>query len=337
MIKNREEVLIAFDRLLRRAVEGGAPADGYVVESVDSTEGARLLGCSGSGEFALLVISTRSRPPQAPLRLAGLAADFGVNCMLNDGGSEREVRVSALRCTTTDKSVSDLFATVCVAVAAALSARPTEKDFADEIGRWSSLFWRLSQKVDTDVVGLAGELVVMSGSRVGDRWVEAWHVDPNELVDFDFPGCPLSVEVKATRGRTRQHPLSLAQAAALGHGQFFASLHVEISDSGESVGDVVRDISDGLNSNGARLALWSVITRTCGEALDEILSRRFEVNKARASLRFYRADSVPAPTVELPLPKGVSRIKYTADFNEAIEVSRDEVEALVSRGFSVLR
>ena len=330
MIASRAQALSAFDRLLARASTGGVPPDGYVVESFDNSEGLIYLGCSVTGELAFLVASKPSRTPPPPLRLAGLSADFGVRCLLSDGASERLVRLSALKCTDIEGSIRDLFATVCSALAGCLPAAPTEQEFSGEITRWSSLFWRLGQRVATDIVGLAGELVVLRQARDVDRWVQAWHSKPNDILDFDFLESRVGVEVKTTRGSAREHPISLAQVLEPGlANRYFASVQIDMNDSGELLGDLVRELSDRLKTGSSRLMLWSVLTKSCGEGLEEVLSRRIDVSKAALSLRFYRAVDIPVPSVKLPLPSGVSSVKFTSNLDLADEATVADVESSI--------
>ena len=329
MTERRGILLSAFDSLLVRASDGAVPTAGYVVEHFDASKDFLYLGCAENGELALVVTTVMSRVPPRPLRLAALSADFGLNCELNDGSGPRSVRVSVLRCTGTELSTRELFATVCGALAESMSGPPSEIEFAELITQWSSLFWRIGQRVDTDVVGLAGELIVLRQSQNIDNWLNAWHAQPTDTLDFEFVESRASVEVKTTRGAQRKHPVSLEQVAEPRlNKRFFASVLVELNDSGDLLGDVVRDLADRLHSDTSRLRLWDILTKTCGEGLSGFLSRRLDVEKAVRSLAFFRARDIPLPLVNQPIPAGVSAIKFTSDFSLADEVSATDVDAV---------
>ena len=321
-------LLSAFESLSARASNGTVPAGGYVVEHFDTSKEFLYLGCSEEGELALVVATDVSLVPPRPLRLAALSADFGLNCALEDGGGLQIVRVSVLRCTASERSTGELFATVCGAIAESLSQPPSELEFADLIARWSSLFWRLGQRVETDVVGLAGELVVLRQAQNVDEWLQAWHAQPTDTLDFEFVPSRAAVEVKTTRGSERKHPVSLAQVAEPRlSNRFFASVLVQLNDSGELLGDIVRDIADRLDADASRLRLWDILTKTCGDGLSDTLMRRLDVDKAARSLAFFRAQDIPLPLVDQPIPAGVSAIKFTSDFSLAEEVSATVVNA----------
>ena len=328
MSSRREDVLLAFNRLADRAARGEVPKDGYAVEPFGDGSGSAFLGSTAEGEFALLVNTERSSVPPPPVRLAGLSADFGILCSLSSGTEEKTLRLSSLRCNVTDRTVADLFGTVCAALVDALSHRPTEREFADEIGRWSSLFWRLNQRAETDVVGLAGELVVISEAPDCGVWLRAWHAEASDALDFAFLDSPVTVEVKSTRSPNREHIVSANQVSEPGlNHRYFASVNIELNDSGRSIGDVVRDLVDRAPTDEVRLGFWGALASTCGEGLEEVMSRRFNIEKAIISLRFYRAGDVPRPEIIEPLPQGVSSVKFTSNFALADEFPIARIDA----------
>jgi len=316
-------ILGAFDRVQARASSIDLAPDAFAVEAV--REGY-YVGSSADGALALLVETTPVRSQPAPTRLEYLSASYGIQCDLHEQTSARKVRVSKLLCVDVGPGTRDLFATVCAAIADKLGREPTEQQFADEIARWATLFWRLGQSVATDLVGLVGELAVISCMDDPAFWIAAWHSSPGEVLDFEFGGSGTSVEVKATRGAAREHSLSLEQVSSRDeHVRYFASVLVDLSDSGQAIGQLVREISDRLVDDVSRLRFWDILTKTCGIELEETLARRIETSKILSSVQFYPAWLVPRPDVGLPLPKGVRSVKFTSDFTVVPAVDRTAV------------
>ncbi|MFE4467236.1 PD-(D/E)XK motif protein [Leifsonia sp. NPDC056824] len=330
-IPGQVEILDAFKMLQDRALNDAVPVDGYVVIPLSRARDDLYLGWSSADELALIVVTEPSAILPPPVRLAALSADFGTFSLLSENGQERSLRVSSLRCSSSENSVADIFATVCSSLAKSLAIRPREHELSFQIARWAGLFWRLAQRVDTDVVGLAGELVVMCKATRPDEWLGAWHADPDDTLDFVFTRG--SVEVKTTRGSTRQHPVSLEQVSKPGTVErYFASVQVDIAESGEPIGDVVRELSDRIGTDHARLKLWNVLAKSCGAGLDEVLHRRFDIAQALASVRFYGAKDIPRPRIDEPLPNGVTRVKFTSDFALAHEIGLQQVELALGVG-----
>jgi hypothetical protein len=196
---------------------------------------------------------------------------------------------------------------------------PSDADVEAEVSKWVSLFWRLQMPARTSVIGLIGELTLLD--RVDDlrAWVRAWHIDPADTLDFAFSQPQLSVEVKATTSQQRAHVLSLHQAAPLVmNNHFFASVIVELRDTGVRVGDVVGELGDRLANQPEADLLWRSVGAVCGASLDEFFDARYMRDAARSSLQFYAADTVPQPSVEYPLPAGVSEIRFRSDFSSVI-------------------
>lgn len=314
MTNTRQEAMSAFKRLAERAVTSDVQANAFVVELASPSLDFVYFGSSVAGEPCLIVVAAPSHTPPPPLRLAGLTVDYGVRSVLSDATQEMTVRVSVIRCTAAENASIEVFAALSAGFIEGLAARPTEHELANELARWSGLFWRLAQRVDTDIVGLAGELVTLRSGHDADRWVRAWHKNPNELIDFEFEDAGVTVEVKATRGNTRVHQISLAQLdVAQEEQRFIASVLVDFGDGGVPIGDLVRELLDRLSDDRLRVAFWDVLARSCGSGLEDVLARRLHVTKAAASLAFFRANDVPAPRVELPLPVGVSSVKFMSD------------------------
>lgn len=64
-----------------------------------------------------------------------------------------------------------------------------------------------------------------------------------------------------------------------------------------------------------------------GTQLESVLGCRIAIESSRASLEFYRAESVPVPMVEVPLPVGVSQLRFKSDFSSSTPEDRDALLA----------
>lgn len=272
------------------------------------------------GTWAIAIKSPPSVGHVPAMRLATLTAEYGIKCQLAVSGVTNDVRVSLVQCRTDDLEVKNLFATFVAALVSELPAMPTEQMIADSVERWVGLFWRLQAPPRTDVVGLIGELVVLDSGGSTAAWAAAWHNSPMDAIDFGFTGPRLEIEVKATTGRERVHTLAIHQSHAPESERYFASLMVELRDTGEAVGDLARGIADRLVAEDDRRRFWITIADVCGQQLSGYLATRFIRETSARTLAFYPADEVPAPVVELPLPIGVSDLQFRSDFSSVTPV-----------------
>lgn len=289
------------------------------VELLDEDRGL-MAAANSEGNWAIAIKSRSSTGYIPAVHLATLRAEYGVKCQLDEGGVSDSVRVSLVQCRTHDPEIKNLFATFVAALVSDLPQAPSDQTVADAVGRWVTLFWRLRGAPRTSVVGLIGELVVLGSGRDTPKWVAAWHNSPIDAIDFGFVDPRLEIEVKATTGRERVHTLAIHQSKALDAERYFASLLVELRDTGITVEDAAQAIADRLPSADDRLKFWATVADACGEHFSDYLSTRFIQETSASTLAFYPVDEVPAPEVCLPLPIGVSDLAFRSDFSSVLPV-----------------
>lgn len=300
----------ATDRLAETLIENRA----LVVEPLD-VAGRVFAAVDRSGAWALVVRVRKSGSPIPALKLSSLSVDYGASYRLHGTTTVEGLRVAVIRCASDDAAVRVLFATFCVALLDDLRVDPSDLDLEREVGKWLSLFWRLREPARTSVVGLIGELSLLD--RVDDlaAWVRAWHRASTDNLDFEFETPKLSVEVKATTSQQRIHEVSVHQLTPVEkHRHYFASVIVELRESGVRLGDLVDELAGKLAATPELPMFWRALIDVCGESLGQYLDERFMRETASTSLTFYHADAVPRPVMELPLPAGVLGVRFRSDF-----------------------
>lgn len=327
------DLVAALGRVESRSAEAPPPARALLVESLDPSR-TRFAAVDSVGSWTLVVKARKTVRPIPALRLSLLSADYGATYELREGEDAGSLRVCVIRCIAPDAEVRNLFATVCAALLDHLPVDPSDADVEVEVGKWVSLFWRLQMPARSSVVGVIGELTLLDSVDDLAAWVRAWHLDPTDNLDFAFARPQLSVEVKATTSQQRVHELSAHQAAPLVQdNHFFASVIVELRDAGVRIGDVVGDLGDRLAGRPEADLLWRSVAAVCGASLDEFFDVRYMRDAARSSLQFYAAATVPQPSVEYPLPAGVSGLRFRSDFSSAPPVKRSSVSTVENGGF----
>lgn len=325
MATERESVLGAFENAASRALVLSLSGGAFAVEPIGGA-GSILAAVDGSGTWGIAIKARRGGQPVPPIHLANLTAEFGVACKLDLGGEVVSATVALLQCQTDERAVRSLFATFVAAVVDELPAEPTDGDVVAVLDRWISLFLHLQSPPRNTVIGLIGELVVIDSAADTTAWVAAWHSSHLDLIDFGFTMPQLEVEVKATSGRERVHTVSIHQSSEEEIGsRYFASLMVEIRDTGLSVGELSRSIADRLPDADARRKFWVTLADVCGQELGDFLASRFIIETSVRSLQLFAAADVPTPSVELPLPAGVSDLRYRSDFSSVAPVPLDSI------------
>jgi hypothetical protein len=291
------------------------PARSLVSERVEAPTPS--FACADSdGCWALVIQTRKSQRPIPALKLSSLSVEYGANYQLHGNDDVKALRVCVVRCTSLEPAIQLLFASYCLAMLQELSAEPSDSDVDSAVNGWVSLFWKLHSPPRTTAVGLIGELALLDAVRHTSDWVRAWHSEPTDNLDFVFSTPRLSVEVKATTSQQRVHELSIHQAVpVINDRHYFASVVVELRESGVRLGDVVEEITSRLAGPTEVDEFWRALVGVCGNSLAEYFEIRFMRDVARASLKFYEASAIPQPLVSFPLPAGVSGIRFRSDFS----------------------
>jgi len=310
----------ALERATARVAAEPIATDALAVESLPV--GGSVFAAADADGTCCVAIATRSarvRPPA--LRLETLGAEYGVKYQLRLATSTDDVRVSVVRCYSTDHNVKGLFATFFSAVLESLSDAPDDQELAREIDRWVALFWRLETPARAEIVGLVGELTVLEMAKDTAQWVRGWHTSPRDNVDFGLSSPPMEIEVKATVSQERVHELSIHQAQGrVGAPRYFASVRVELRETGTPIGQVAEEIADRLAGMDELRMFWKALVDVSGSSFGAFMGQRYIRDVSRRTLLFYRAEDVPQPDVAMPLPAGVSRLRFSSDFSSTTPV-----------------
>lgn len=273
-------------------------------------------GADSTGCYTLVIRAAASWTAPAPIRMAALSVEFGTRYVLDHHGVSEDIRVTLLRCNSGDTEIRELFGSFAEILLASLPDEPRESDVAAELDKWLGLFWRLQAPPRTDVVGLIGELCLLRVAPRTGEWVRAWHRDPASTIDFVVSDPIVEVEVKATRSASRTHTLSADQAFGDGN-RYFASVHVDLRDSGDTIGDFVRELADEIEAPNDRQRFWTTLSGECGSDFAQMMAERFVWQRSLSSIRFFRREDVPKPELVYPLPAGITGLRFTSDFSDA--------------------
>lgn len=285
-----------------------------------------FVGKDVEGRASLLIatptcVPRKSRPP---IRLGSLDAQFDLRCRVRDVQSW-EGRFTILRCRASDQDLTRYFLAICETLLRVLGSKPSQDEVAIAVGRLAEILRRVERPSVRSLIGLFGELFLLSRSSDVVSALSAWRPDDNAR--FDFSEGAVRLDVKATSSRQRVHTFSYEQCNLQpGVLAVVASLHAETTGSGTSLYSLIRSIEDRVSSRADLIfKLHENIAGTLGTTLDDALQRRYDVQLAETSLRFFRLDEVPAIRGELPI--GVSNVHFRSDVSTLRWLTREELIA----------
>jgi hypothetical protein len=218
-----------------------------------------------------------------------------------------------VRCRNGDRKLHEYFLRSSAAVVLAVGPEPKPKQVREAIETLVELFRVMPNLPRKSVQGLWAELFLMWQARDAVILARAWHTTPEDR--YDFCADDQRLEVKSAAQRRRIHEFSLEQVRPpAGVRVLVASIIVEPSAGGMSL----RDLSEGIRTRivgepELSLQFDRVLGLALGNAWRYASESRFDEALAGTSLRFFRAETVPA--ILLPLPPEVSDVRFRSDLS----------------------
>lgn len=204
------------------------------------------------------------------------------------------------------------FSILIAALISYLPDAPTSRDIDRFMTELIELFDVETEISLERVLGLWGELALMSRTEDPAKWFDAWHAQPNALYDFTFGG--INVEVKTALGSRPIHHFSHSQLTQEPTRTYIASLLVHEDRGGKSVTDLVEEISASL-ALSARVELEDRVIRVFGREVELARDLRFALTGSGMP-RFVRTEYVPQVLVSPSQP--ITEISYRVDLTASL-------------------
>jgi len=281
--------------------------------------GPHRLGKDPQGAAALLIAASGGRSRVPHIELEHIVVLHDVRCVLwHSDASREEATFTLVRCKTTDRVLRDYFLGLTETVLVNLGSAPSESRVQAVIGSLVELFRSLMKPGKKTVQGLWAELFLIAEAGDAQALVEAWHTKPEEA--YDFSASDDRLEVKSSSGSERCHHFRLEQVRPRpGLRVLIASLFVEPVGLGVSLGDLLGSIRDHISATPELLLrMERIVAESLGDNWRRALEDSFDIQRARTSLRFFDAPSLPA--VDPNLPAGVTEVRFRADLSLASPV-----------------
>lgn len=307
----------------------------YMAAVVSPYERYRL-GKDSKGAPALLIKldSSQGRNSPPPIRLQHLFVAHGLECEVHHRQSVESGTFTVISCVDADRPMETYFLRVLQTLLPILGDNPSPMIINNAVDQLVELFQALRNPPRKTAQGLWAELLIIAEARNAGALVDAWHLMPDDL--FDFNRGQYRVEVKSTSGQMRTHHFSLAQLLPpSGTELVVASVLVNRAGAGATIADLVEGIATKLASAPQRvLRLYQVVASTLGDSWHQSTLEMFDRQAACQHLAFFDVSQIPMISPELP--KGISNVHFTADLTGKIALSREELKR---RGglFSVLQ
>lgn len=166
----------------------------------------------------------------------------------------------------------------------------------------------------SELLGYWGEIFLIWQSQQKDVIAGSWHRKDEDRYDFSFDNDRL--EVKATEGSRRVHSFSSSQIPAPdGVNVLIGSLLTNEVSAGMGFIDLYEEIISEMPSNQEAKFFGIQFARILARDPEGFRATLFDIEMARASLKFYDSASIPRVTLD----QGVMRARWTADLENVRE------------------
>jgi hypothetical protein len=195
-----------------------------------------------------------------------------------------------------------------------IKEQQSDDEKATTIKKLLSLF-NYSSLIDTNrLKGWWGELFLIYNSTNQERWIESYHMNIKDPVDFMFPD--FNIEVKSFTGEVRRHLFSTSQSVSSNKKKtYLASVKLTSSPHGESFENLLKTLRSKF-PNRECLEKMYVELQTLKElnprGVDDI---KYEIELARKDLLFFNFEKLRLQ-ISNPL---IERAKYTLNLSSIEE------------------
>ncbi len=189
---------------------------------------------------------------------------FNESCLLTEGSISINKEYCFIRLNSSDTYIKKYFTKIIELMLTRLGVIVYSKRLSEELDDIIELFGKKKPFSEETLVGLWGELLVISKSADPSYLLNAWHVTKDDKYDFNDGKDKL--EVKTTRKSKREHSFSLEQLCPNQDSELAViSIMMQPSDNGVSVTDLEEIIKSRIDDYILQEKLTRLIVETIGQ------------------------------------------------------------------------
>ena len=192
--------------------------------------------------------------------------------------------------------------------------RQRDDEKAAIVKKLLSLF-NYSSLIDTNrLKGWWGELFLIHNSTDPERWMESYHMNIKDPIDFMFPD--FNIEVKSFTGEVRRHQFSTSQSRSSDKKKtYLASLKLTSSPHGESFENLLKILRSKFPNKDCLEKMYEdlqILKELNPKGVDDI---RYEIELARKDLLFFNFEKLRLEINNIL----IERAKYTLNLSSIEE------------------
>ena len=242
--------------------------------------------------FPLFLINVHMSRDVIDESLYNIQIQHNKSCEIETENGNRKYSFSIIKYTGEDAELRSYFFKICEIILPLLGDNPSTTTLINAINKFKELFKSLTEPPKTTLQGLWAELFIISRSKRPKEYINAWHVFPDETIDFTFQN--VRIDVKSSTKSNRTHRFNVKQLIpAPNFKSFIISIITEVNSQGISISDLLQDIECKVDSIDLITKVKSVTYKTLGESSKKISDYFLDDVIASQTLRVYNITDIP--------------------------------------------
>ena len=264
--------------------------------------------------FPVIMICTKkSFKNKQRFSLQNLSIQQDIECQVRDKTQIKTEFFTLIVFTNNSTELQSYFFRIAEPLLEVIPQKPSEKDVTNIIFNFLEIFRVLLKPAKKSVLGLWGELFIISQSVNSEQLLKAWH--DNNFEKYDFGMDNWRIEVKTTIKNIRIHSFSFEQLNPINEVKVeIASILTKQTVSGKSIEDLCKIIRTKITNLILINKINLLVAQILGDTLEEAQNIKFDLDLAIQTLRFYSTNDIPKIT-SIQIPPQVYNVKFDVDLS----------------------
>ncbi len=279
------------------------------------------IGINNEG-FPIILISSHADATsisQKNVRLQNLELIHNTECKVSEEGKTSFANFTVLVFKSNQSYLQHYFLGIAETLIKSLSAKPTQQEIFQTFKSFVEIFRSLSEIPTKTVHGLWAELFIIESGKEPAVLLNYWHCIPEEK--FDFNADAEKLEIKSSSTLERIHTFASEQLNPFtGQQVIIASILLKQATHGESIAGMANSIRQKIADNSLIEKMFTIISKTLGNTLEQSIKIKFDYAIAKNSLQFYRHQDIHK-IERISIPNQVSEVRYKSNLSEIKTVS----------------
>lgn len=268
-------------------------------------------------EFPVILISSIADETfitQKNIRLKYLELTHNLECKILENNNTQFQNFTVIVFRSNQESLQRYFLGIAETLIKSLSTKPTQQEVFQTFRNFVEIFRTLSDTPTKTLQGLWAELFVIDTAKEPTTLLNYWHNLPEEK--FDFNADTEKLEVKSSSTLERIHTFASEQLnPPLDKQVLIASLFVKQTTHGQSISQLANSIQQKVANIYLTEKLFTLISKTLGNTVEQSIKIKFDFDLAKNSLRFYRHQDIQK-IEKIHIPSRVSEVRYKSDLTD---------------------